>query len=217
MRTERTTGVQQPESRPAKRRKVQQNNSTDSTEQKDEPDTSVPTSIPALFRLLAHDLFQSPNFRTLLQAITSLDLEAAPKSVQARRFRPGLDYSIASIANCFHHQILDVCFTTVVDDTQESAEGWDRENHGGFESYVEAEDEEDEAAAEVYQENADDGPLLNVVPCHNALSLVLRDRKTLSFVKFVGKGAPSSRVDLKAEWVVVGAAGDEDSEGEGEC
>lgn len=114
---------------------------------------------------------------------------------EIRRFRPGLDYTIATLQNCVSAvQELDVCLT-IVDDSD--ADLWGSEEVGGFESYVEADAEETEENAEVYREDDDDGPLVNIPPVHNALSLVSRDGKTLSFVKYVARRAPGSRVDVR--------------------
>merc|ERR1712096_300935 len=75
---------------------------------------------------------------------------------------------------------------------------WDSEEVGGFESYVEVDPAESEELAEVYRENPSEGPLLNIPPVHNALSVVMRDKHTMSFLKYVSVNAPSSRIDIKA-------------------
>ena len=59
-----------------------------------------------------------------------------------------------------------------------------------------------EEKAEVYDEEAA-GPLLNIPPIHNALSIVFRDSRTLKFVKYVSKKAPSSRVDVRMTLQVI--------------
>ena len=48
------------------------------------------------------------------------------------------------------------------------------------------------------EKNAEEqGPLLNVPQMGNALTVVMRDAKTLSFLKFVSSNQPSDRVDIK--------------------
>lgn len=67
-----------------------------------------------------------------------------------------------------------------------------------------ADEENDGAeAAESYRhrptDDEDEG-LLNVNAATNALSLVLRDRSTMKFVKYVNCSAPGSRWDVAAEY-----------------
>ncbi|CAD7936239.1 unnamed protein product [Amoebophrya sp. A120] len=162
-------------------------------------------------QIISH-LFNQPAFHAYLRAIVGLPLrtkvedndklaqQATPK---IRRFRPGLDYTIASLQHCIGtHNMLDVCYM-LVDDQKNTSFPWDSEEVGGFESYVEADDDETDEKAEVYLDNAEDGPLLNIPASNNALSLVLRDKKTLSFLKFLSKSAPSSRVDVKMSLAVL--------------
>ena len=58
-----------------------------------------------------------------------------------------------------------------------------------------AADEEENTAAEVYDDAADND-LLSVNPIANTLNLVLRDEGTMRFVKYVGFQAASSRWDV---------------------
>ena len=72
---------------------------------------------------------------------------------------------------------------------------------GGFETYIEAEDEGDADAA-VYAGDSGEGgeeggDLLSVEAQHNCLSIVLRDPGTLRFVKYVSAFAPSARCDVE--------------------
>ena len=62
---------------------------------------------------------------------------------------------------------------------------WESGEHGGFECYIAAENEENEAA-EVYKDDDDDedgGIVLSVSPSFNTLSLALRDDGTMRFIK----------------------------------
>mmetsp|Transcript_73660 Transcript_73660/g.227484 ORF Transcript_73660/g.227484 Transcript_73660/m.227484 type:complete len:133 (-) Transcript_73660:86-484(-) len=96
---------------------------------------------------------------------------------------------------------------------QESQRLWDSEEMGGFESYIEVDEEENDEKAEVYRDNDDEGPLLNIPATHNALSIVMRDTGTLSFVKFVSRGAPSARCDVKVSFGIDPASLASDEEG----
>jgi hypothetical protein len=81
---------------------------------------------------------------------------------------------------------------------------WESGDCGGFECYIDAEDEDEndkeEAAAEYNDE--DDTELLSVSASNNTLSLVFRDPGTMRFVKYVGCRAPSSRWDISMEFEV---------------
>ncbi|CAE8659943.1 unnamed protein product, partial [Polarella glacialis] len=84
-----------------------------------------------------------------------------------------------------------------------AAERWASEEVGGFESYLAADDEEETAEAqEVYRGQENDGPLVNLPAVPNALCLVMRDSKTLRFVKYLSRDAPSSRADISASYFV---------------
>ena len=48
----------------------------------------------------------------------------------------------------------------------------------------------------------DDGILLTVQPAFNRLSIVLREKAVLHFVKYVSAGAPGSRWDISGEYTV---------------
>ena len=80
-------------------------------------------------------------------------------------------------------------------------EAWASGEVGGFETYIEAEDEGDADAAVYAGESGEGGEeggdLLSVEAQHNCLSIVLRDPGTLRFVKYVSAFAPSARCDVE--------------------
>ncbi|CAD7940210.1 unnamed protein product [Amoebophrya sp. A25] len=293
---------------------------------KEQVETSDPHSfLGQSLKQLVETLMQTAEFQAFLRAIVGLDFldtRTKPSSMdsnsddlrdgdeetdaakilrqsqpQIRRFRPGLDYTIATVQNCVRRcNLVDVCYTLVdgakelvqtsagakgeadevedegasnskktskkkknknlkIEKNQQSSTAgaaseaqlpetvllesdhdkqylWDSEEVGGFESYVEADDDETDEKAEVYRDDDDQegedeeageqqgeqggdeqnqvdksggknpasssaGPLLNIPAFHNSLSIVLRDAKTLSFLKFLASAAPSSRVDVK--------------------
>ena len=56
-------------------------------------------------------------------------------------------------------------------------------------------------AAESYRPNADSNEdLLSVFASTNALSLVLREKSAMRFIKYVSAAAPGSRWDIAAEF-----------------
>lgn len=174
-----------------------------------------------LFRL-KRDVFESPQFRRYLHVATSLGSPLAQRG-RIRRFRPGLDYTVAhhglllpegsppilDATMCF---VLDKCLDKPENETESEDITWESGNFGGFECYIEADEQEDNVAsandknnandpAEEYNED-DESPLLSVSACNNTLSLVLRDVGSMRFVKYVGARAPSSRWDIAMEYKV---------------
>jgi hypothetical protein len=186
-----------------------------------EVDEPSPQPAGSLMHVLKTELFQSDAFARLLTWLTGLRPTAYKGEV--RRFRPGLDYTVA------HHGILTVeprldATLCMVDDEGEDAGGaWDFGEVGGFECYIAA-DEEGAAAgaatAEVYKavegEEEEEDELLSVSASFNTLSLVHRDEGLMRFVKYVGHLAPSSRWDVAMQYTVQAVEdSDEDEEEEG--
>lgn len=152
---------------------------------------------------------QSPEFGRLLSSYTSLGALLGYRG-RVRRFRPGLDYTIAHYGILTKTSVLDatMCFVTGKGDQSLGEEGdndddiiWQSDDKGGFECYIAADDEDDDEAEDEYDEE-DDTKLLSVSPSNNTLSLVYRDPGTMRFVKYLGIGAPSSRWDLCLEYEV---------------
>jgi prolyl 3-hydroxylase /prolyl 3,4-dihydroxylase len=105
-------------------------------------------SAGAVLAQVARDLFASKAFAKWLVSVT----EVAPGSMHAlvRRFRPGLDYTVATAGGMGAKVQLEatLCF---VDSDGEAAQGaWGSDEVGGFQCYIAA-DEEATAAAETYR------------------------------------------------------------------
>ena len=177
-------------------------------------------SVGAILQHLRTNVFQSEVFGRFLKLITSLGLPLGYRG-RVRRFRPGLDYTVAHYGILTTKAVLDatLCFAagngdqSRVDEETGDLIGsgedalWASGDVGGFECYIAADDEENEAAAQ-YDED-DDTELLSVDVSNNTLSLVYRDPGTMRFVKYVGCRAPSSRWDVSMEYEV---ADDEEQE-----
>lgn len=166
---------------------------------------------------LSRGLFGSEAFQRWLQACTRL----TPKSssgIEVRRFRPGLDYTVAARAVTSKEEDaeLDATLTFAADDAEGPvADVWAAEEVGGFESYLAADEEEETAEAqEVYRGAESEGPLVNLRPIPNALCLVMRDAKTLRFIKYLSRDAPSSRVDVACSFSVDPPEGSDAEEGQ---
>jgi Rps23 Pro-64 3,4-dihydroxylase Tpa1-like proline 4-hydroxylase len=194
-----------------------------------------PASTGDLLHHLKQDLMQSAPFGRFLKAITSLGKPLSSRG-RIRRFRPGLDYTVAHYGLLTDQSVLDatLCFCAGTGgvrgaiETGEDAKmpadeaepdpadvAWESGECGGFECYIAADDddvEENLAAADEYDPDADDQQLLSVSASNNTLSLVYRDPGTMRFIKYLGSKAPSSRWDIAIEYEV---EDDDEEEGEG--
>jgi hypothetical protein len=161
-------------------------------------------------------LCASPAFSRFLLCITSLDAPTGYRG-RVRRFRPGLDYTVAHYGILTQTSVLDatLCFArgkgeqALRDEETGDLIGseadalWESGDAGGFECYIAADDEEDENdEAEAEYNDEDETELLSVAVSNNTLSLVYRDPGTMRFVKYVASGAPSSRWDLALEYEI---------------
>lgn len=150
---------------------------------------------------LRDEVFQTEAFGALLQALTGKTVKGG--KAEARRFRPGLDYTLAHYGGMCEETRLDASLA-FVEEEGEAKELWGSGDVGGFECYVKADEENDGAqAAESYRHRPTDEEeegLLSVFAATNALSLVLRDRSTMKFVKYVNCSAPGSRWDVAGEY-----------------
>jgi Rps23 Pro-64 3,4-dihydroxylase Tpa1-like proline 4-hydroxylase len=180
--------------------------------QPDCPNTEDSNLTGTTLHHLQTHVFESPNFARFLKRITSLGTPTSVKSSKIRRFRPGLDYTVAHYGLLVDQAVLDatMCF---VHDADDDNDVWECGDAGGFECYIAADDEDEkEAAADEYDEE-DDTELLSVSASNNTLSLVYRDPGTMRFVKYVGFSAPSSRYDICMEFEVPEGDDDDDEEG----
>ncbi|KAI8085985.1 Oxoglutarate and iron-dependent oxygenase degradation C-term-domain-containing protein [Halteromyces radiatus] len=156
----------------------------DSDKQEDDQDM---TSI--LFSQL-QDHLESIAFRHWLLLLSKLALKSYRSMV--RRFRPGLDYTLATIP-MEQSGLLDVTFSLV---SQQDA-SWKTCDVGGYLCYMACDDNDD---ASIYRSTDDDGVLFTL-PCGgNELSIVLRDEGVMRFIKYVSANAVGSRWDISLEF-----------------
>jgi len=170
--------------------------------------------IGSLLHHVKTKVLESPQFARFLKRLTSLEQPIGVRASQIRRFRPGLDYTVAHYGLMVDQSVLDATLCFVYDENDEHLE-WESGDCGGFECYIAADDQEDEEkeAADEYNED-DDTELLSVSASNNTLSLVYRDPGTMRFVKYVGFSAPSSRYDISIEYEVPGDDSEEAEEEE---
>ncbi|KAI7939894.1 hypothetical protein MJO28_013546 [Puccinia striiformis f. sp. tritici] len=141
-------------------------------------------------------LFQSSAFVKWLNLITT----CIPTShnVIPRRFRPGLDYTLATSNE---EQLLEVHMSLT------PSLGWEDGEVGGWDCYMTSSDE-DQSDPAVYKGagpteaggDEDDSTLLTIHPSWNKLDLVLRDAQILTFTKYVSSKSPHSKWDVKAAY-----------------
>jgi hypothetical protein len=162
---------------------------------------------------LKQNLFQSSEFGRWIGWLSCLGFPLGYRG-KIRRFRPGLDYTVAHYGILTTNAVLDttLCFCggegnqcSFDEETNELIGSdddaiWESGDVGGFECYIEAVD--DDGGAEAEYDEEDDTQLLSVSASFNTLSLVYRDPGTMKFVKYVGSGAPSSRWDIAVEYTV---------------
>ena len=199
----------------------------------DDDDDNVMADIGTLLQHVKTNVFESEQFKRYLDRITSLGQPIVVRDGgggEIRRFRPGLDYTVAHYGLLVEESVLDATMCFVCDDNEDDKHAWESGDVGGFECYIEADDDYDNnnksaagggAAgggndpAEEYNED-DDTELLSVSASNNTLSLVYRDPGTMRFVKYVGSSAPSSRYDICMEYDVPPGDDDDDDDDDGE-
>jgi len=153
--------------------------------------------------IIRQTLFKSTAFGKWLGYITSLDYPLGQRG-RVRRFRPGLDYTVAHYGALTTHSVLDaaLCFCagngeqcTFDEETNELIGSdddaiWESGDVGGFECYIAADEsgeEENDDGRDAEYDDEDDTRLLSVSASNNTLSLVYRDPGTMRFVKYVGR------------------------------
>jgi hypothetical protein len=174
-----------------------------------------------------NSLFESSEFGRWLGWISSLGFPLGHRG-KIRRFRPGLDYTVAHYGILTTNAVLDatLCFCggngdqcTFDEETNELIGSdddavWESGDVGGFECYISADESGENDGPDAEYDEEDDTKLLSVSASDNTLSLVYRDPGTMKFVKYVSCGAPSSRWDIAFEYNV--EVDDENSEDENE-
>lgn len=157
-------------------------------------DPTTPTEPAAVQLAEIATMLQSPAFTAWLAAVSNLTPAAA--RVLARRFRPALDYTLATGTHASHPSGMALEGTLDLTPTR----GWDSGEAGGYELTMVTEETEGNDPA-VYRLGADDGEVMvTSQAAWNVFSLVVRDAGVLRFVKYVSGAAPGSRWDVVGEW-----------------
>lgn len=175
--------------------------------------TSCSSRLGQTMKDVRESLFKSEQFSRFLYILTHM--KPTSRRGEVRRFRPGLDYTVAHYGTMVEESRLDatLCVCSVKD--EDEAEAWESGDVGGFECYIEADADADAAAtAEVYRANNDDDDteLLSIQAGCNVLNIVLRDKGVMRFIKYVSNRAPSSRCDITMEFEVEQNDDDDDDD-----
>lgn len=154
-------------------------------------------STAHLFSSLAEFLQSVPFKKWLLMVSLCCTKSFLSSRAFGRRFRPGLDYSLA-VPNKVPLLHVNLCLTPNNSDNQEA---WETGEFGGYTSYMVRHDDQDAA---VYQSNtsADEDVLLTLPASFNTMLIVLREKDILHFVKYISALAPGSRWDVDAEYKI---------------
>ncbi|KAL2212527.1 hypothetical protein CC79DRAFT_1286058, partial [Sarocladium strictum] len=175
---------------------------------------------------LLDNFLPSRQFRHWLQIATGCTVESS--DVMARRFRKGMDYTLATGHEGKPRLELNIGITPTsgwgddADEEEEEEEPKPKSNGkgkgkakapveetlketeevGGHEVYMAGEDDADEDAA-VYKSSGDDDNILFFqAAAWNKMVIVLRDSGILRFVKYVSRNAKGDRWDLSAAYDV---------------
>lgn len=144
------------------------------------------------------ELLQTPSFAKLLSIATGKKLKGQLN--QVRRFRPGLDYTVAHFNAITSTPVLDLTLCFVNDADEERSSNWESGVVGGYHCYIPADPENNAATAEVYRPDDDDDELLSISAVSNSMNLVLRQEGLMDFVKYVSTRAGGSRWDIAMEY-----------------
>lgn len=133
--------------------------------------------------------FESVSFKKWLSMVCSLAITARKSKI--RRFRPGLDYTLA-LSN--RKQVIHGNLCLTIDNNR-----WETGEVGGYSCYMMPHESQDAA---VYSQTDDDSILSSTGAAWNNFMIVLRDEDILHFVKYISANAPSSRWDIDCEFLV---------------
>ncbi|KAJ1665076.1 putative component of NuA3 histone acetyltransferase complex [Coemansia sp. RSA 1813] len=165
-------------------------------------------SATALLAALRDRLFASPEFARWLARVTTLAVSAQRGMV--RRFRPGLDYTLAT-PDGSTSTTMDAVLCLAHDPSR-----WADGVVGGYQCYIDSGDDGDDASNDgsVYRHvsGEDDGILLTTPAAWNTLTIALREPSVVKFVKYVSASAPGSRWDVSFEYAVDNDDSDDDSD-----
>lgn len=154
--------------------------------------------------------FKSDSFIKYIIKLTNLTL--LTQSIMVRRFRPGLDYTLAYPPkfNKTLNDVMDCLLEGTLSLTLRNNDNEISNDKGGYQVYMlnQAELREDQVSSNT------DSILINQNPVWNSFNLVLRDSDVLEFIKFLSFNARGSRWDIKMSWDIKDEGDEEDEDEE---
>ena len=150
------------------------------------------SSSGELLKTIAENVLESTDFQSWLDAITGYSCRLLHSEI--RRFRPGLDYTLAHGGKRQHKPEVDValCLTS-----GKSPGVWGSGDVGGFSCFVPIVTED--GPPDVY-EIGEQNNITSLAPSYNCMSLMKVDSGISDFVKYVSVFANSSRWDVVARF-----------------
>lgn len=157
---------------------------------------------------LAH-MFKSVSFLKWIYQVTKLEL--VKDQVLVRRFRPGMDFILATKGDSEEGDDGDL-LAGMLESTLNltPTTGWENGENGGYELCLMDDDEEEpsedggdqlnEDEAAIYKVASTDSVLYEGQTGWNRFNLMFRDKNVLKFVKYVSNEAPGSRWDIVTNW-----------------
>lgn len=176
---------------------------------------------------LLNDLLPSQPFRKWLTLVTGAD-RLTSYNLLARRFRRGEDYTLANSYEGGQPRLEFTLGLTPTSGWEKEGDGDEEDDErkdkdeeqeekenkapskeasadepafGGYEIYMAGDDDGHDEDAAIYKaaQGDDDGILFIMAAGWNRMSIVLRDKGTLKFVKYVSAAAPGDRWDITGE------------------
>eukprot|EP00475_Leptophrys_vorax_P011112 TRINITY_DN1765_c0_g1_i1.p1 TRINITY_DN1765_c0_g1~~TRINITY_DN1765_c0_g1_i1.p1 ORF type:complete len:544 (-),score=136.51 TRINITY_DN1765_c0_g1_i1:97-1698(-) len=140
------------------------------------------------------DFMNSEAFGKLVGALTQMSLVSRRGII--RRFRPGLDYTMAVGVPQEDAIIVDAFWTYV-----HSEDLWSAGDVGGYTCYMFPDAQNEDAAMYRVADEGEEDNTICITPVPNALSLVVRGGDMMKFTKYVSRKAPGSRWEAAFEFV----------------
>ena len=149
---------------------------------------------------LKSECFDSEPFQRFLSCMTKVAIKSKRSTI--RRFRPGLDYTLAHSGVETSSYQLDATLCLV-----EESEQWGLGEVGGYDCYMVNDSEAEgpnNASAEVYRvtEGDEDDETITLPAARNCLNLVLCNESVMRFTKYLSSCAPGSRYDILSEYLI---------------
>ena len=165
-----------------------------------------------VLKQLSDECFSTQAFQKLLSCMTKVAINSKRSAV--RRFRPGLDYTLAHNGVETKGYQLDATFCFV-----DTSDKWGIGEVGAYDCYMVNDSEAEgvnNASAEVYRETGEeDDETITLPATRNCLNLVLCNEGVMRFTKYVSAMAPGSRWDILNEYEITPEDDDDDDDAGG--